>query len=93
MASSIERTIEYFALNPDQFRELEVKEKLNIIADVAHYWRTKKIEALEVSGKTRVDSVVEAQKYQANEVYWTQLNQNIKKVADLEVEELKRGIL
>lgn len=73
------------AHDPQGFKELPLEEQLALIADITYYWASQKVAALKAAGKTRVDSCIEAQEAYEAEKYWTALNQNIKKLADLQL--------
>lgn len=84
--------IAVYASDTTAFKRLALEEQLMLIADITLYFAELKLWALEVNGKTRVDSCLEAQKYYAKEKYWEQLNQNLKKKAELETAGLRRGL-
>lgn len=85
-------TIEKYASDPESFRSLELPEALTIVADIALYCAEQKNDALEAAGKTRTDSCLPAQRWYDKEKYWTSVNQNIKKLADLEITRVRQGV-
>lgn len=80
--------IQNLAQDPQGFKELELNEQLDLIADITYYWGQKKIEALKAAGKTRMDSCIEAQEAYEAQKYWEAVNMNIKKQADLRLKGL-----
>jgi hypothetical protein len=84
--------IQEYIDQPERFRALSLEEQLTIIADIILYFADKKTEALINEGKTRVDSSTTAQSYYNREKYWENVNMNLKKLAELEVTKLRRGI-
>lgn len=74
------------------FRRLPLDTQLDLVGDITAYWARQKIEALDRAKKTRVDSVVEAQRYYAIEKQWESYNQNLKKKIELKTAEIRQGL-
>lgn len=80
--------ISAYVENADDFRLLELEDQLNMIADITLYWNDQETLAWENHGK----SSVEAKRCHDRAKYWTDLNQNIKKLAELEAANRRTGV-
>ena len=81
-----------YAADPEAFKALEIEDQLSLVADIILHYAQLKTGALREAGKTRVDSCIEAQEFYDLEKYWERMNQNIKKVAEMETARLRSGV-
>ena len=80
--------IKDLAEHPEKFKDLEIEDQLQIVADIILYWANKESDAMAEYGK----SSIEAKRMHDTMKYWDNLQMNIKKLAELESTRLRRGI-
>lgn len=78
--------------DPSLFGAMGLEEQLMIVADIIFYFAEKKTEALQLAGKTRVDSCIEAQPWKNREDYYSNIQTNVRRLAELEGLKLRRGL-
>lgn len=77
------------AANPEVFKALPVEDQLAVLADVILHCATLEIQVLKDGYKERS---VEFRTAHERKKYWENMNMNVKKIAELEISKLQRGI-
>lgn len=77
-----------YAEDPTKFKKLSLEDQLSLFADLILYWADKESQAMAEYGK----SSIEAKRCYDRKKYWEHLNQNVKKLAEIETAKIRQNI-